>query len=889
MPVFFLLLFLLAAVSSVRATPVTLGPETSLPLPSSALYHSELGYQPDDGSVQNLNPPVFTWLYYESPALYVDRSFLGMRRFRLQLSPAPDFSTLTWDVACSNNFYNFLAPITNSDGSMYTGPNYWRVLYLSNTGTVISNSATFSFTLAANAKPWNRSMFADDNYLLNISSTHPHIFFWPTNRDAVSKFLQTSTWEYPGTYWTSVTNDAFTYINSTWWNNLQQFTNFSRWPQFANAFAEVAFTYQMTTNAAIAAADPGRMLEIYATNLLAGGYDKQDGYQAGDIPQYLAECYDWLYPIMTPQQRSNVLYFMECEAQDFVYQSWLYTGTSKVTNHIYTNMPMVGFGSEFREGESHSRNGQIGLALCLSGMGDSPTLRGLLPYFLNYYIAQFDPFQGDDGRLYNSVQNFQLSRQGGSLLLAAASLPDLQLANAPILTSLLKEFAYYQPVGYGGTSEIEPFCWGVQGIGPVNFASDLQYTRYYDIACLLQSGPAMRQYQRQKAFNVGGHATGEEVLFEVFSPYYWKPPVQTEWPDTYFLDIVRGWAISGSHPPSDYSSFTNGVGFIFQARPSAAGRLNATFTDGQVEMWAYGAHVTTGGSGNYEEHSMFQNNSLMVDGIGYNNPNPAVSDPWYARYTAFTNTRDYTWVSADLTKAFARTNWLSPGYQNVQANFYAQATNARPYISSVTRSVLFPHKRYFVLYDQMQTTQPAFFQWKWNVWRPTVTVNPTNCSFSYICTNGYNGSNVTVYVAHIVDPTQMTITNLSSGGNLLGTNPLNMAKINPITGENYNLPGVDYYYPDQYWPYWANTIWVQNKTAATSWHFMTVIFPVKWGQPAPTITRVDDNTVQVQQGTDNDTISFTPGTPTPTVSIDLNGPSLGPVVITPPQGVRVGP
>ncbi len=35
MPVFFLLMLLLAAVSSVRATPVTLGPETSLALPSS--------------------------------------------------------------------------------------------------------------------------------------------------------------------------------------------------------------------------------------------------------------------------------------------------------------------------------------------------------------------------------------------------------------------------------------------------------------------------------------------------------------------------------------------------------------------------------------------------------------------------------------------------------------------------------------------------------------------------------------------------------------------------------------------------------------------------------------------------------------------------------------
>jgi hypothetical protein len=396
----------------------------------------------------------------------------------------------------------------------------------------------------------------------------------------------------------------------------------------------------------------------------------------------------------------------------------------------------------------------------------------------------------------------------------------------------------------------------------------------------------MRQYNRGKNF---GGATREEPLIEAFVPYYFRPPIESDWTNTTWVDPVRGWAMSTSYPPSSWDSFTNGCGFIFQARPSAAGRMNGTYTDGQVEMWAYGAHVTTGGSGNYEEHTMFQNNALFVDGIGLNNMNPAVSDPWLARITAFTNATDYTYASADLTKAFARTNWYTSGYQNIETAFYSQATNARPYISAINRSVVFPHKKYLVIYDQMQTTQPAQFQWKWNVWGPTAVVNNNNCSFTYTCTNGYNRSNVTVYVAHIVKPTLMTMTNMTTGSQLFGNDPANIGKINPFTGENYNTKAMDVYYPDYYWPYWAHAIWVSNKTPATTWHFMTVVYPVRWGGAAPTITRIDDNTVRVQQGLNDDTISFDPSVTPAAVTLNLSGPSLVQTRLAAPSNLHTTP
>jgi hypothetical protein len=52
------------------------------------------------------------------------------------------------------------------------------------------------------------------------------------------------------------------------------------------------------------------------------------------------------------------------------------------------------------------------------------------------------------------------------------------------------------------------------------------------------------------------------------------------------------------------------------------------------------------------------------------------------------------------------------------------------------------------------------------------------------------------------------------------------------------------------------TFWVSNRTPATNWHYMTVIFPVKPGDSDPTITRIDDYTVAVTNGAEGDVISF---------------------------------
>jgi len=286
-------------------------------------------------------------------------------------------------------------------------------------------------------------------------------------------------------------------------------------------------------------------------------------------------------------------------------------------------------------------------------------------------------------------------------------------------------------------------------------------------------------------------------------------------------------------------------------------------------LWAYGASVSSGGAaGGYSKHPMFYN-GLMVNGIGVMNQIVPPTDPYYARFIAFTNLPSFTYVAADITKAFNRTNWPNGGgLGNVAYPFYGFPSNTVPYVSNIQRHVVFPHKKYLVLYDQMQTTQPATFQWLWHVFEPTASYNNANASFTYTATNNYMGSNVTVYVQHIVNPALMAFTNT------VGTN---LAKFNPFTGENYM--GKD----DDTGPFYSSTQWAYNKTPTNNWHFMTVIYPVKWGDTPPVITRIDDYTVKVQKSGTTDTISFAPGTYQPTASLQLQA---GPA---PPQNLRIGP
>lgn len=854
----------LAAALIVPASGATIriGPEAELTLPSSAQWKSIIGDSPADGSVQLFNPPLFKWIYQEVPS----RNDNSVRSFRFQLSTNKEFTTLIWNIVSSNNFYNFLPPITNQNGSVWLGSNYWRVIYMSPDATVnLATGAVHHFTLAPDAAPWNRAMLADNNYILNLGRQHPHIFFWQTNRDAVSTFVRTSRWPTVGLTWQNYSNAAFQTINQTWWND-DSFTNQNVYNRTFEV-AQVAFVYQMTTNATLLAADPMSMAERLALEWMRKGIDRRPAYNIGaSPPKHLALIYDWLYNEMTPTQRSNVLYALEKTAQFYLYDDyWWYNSVPAVRNRDYTNPLVNYFYSAAKIGSSHEREDcGAGLFLTLAGMGESAVLRELQSYFLNYAIGQSDPYWGDEGRGYSEQECFKVDRNFSAVMASMVLFQDAKLWQNPIFTEQSRFFAFWEPVNY--QSPLDP--WGDLGL---NTKSQMYHTRYFDEALISGNGALLQHYNRSYLVRAAG-PDNFPLLGEVFVPYYFSRPIEKSWPTNVYINQETGWAMSYTFQPNSWSCFANGVGFVFQARPAGSRIEHSSFTDGQIQLWAYGAQATVGGVGNYGKHPMYYN-GLFVDGIGVMNPQSPPSDPWYSRLIAFTNTSDFTYVAGDLTKAFNRTNYNAQGLGNATYPFYTYATNLRPYVVSVQRHVLFPHKKYLVIFDEMEASQAAQFQWKWNIWEPTASMDASNNGFTYTCTNMFGGSNVTIYVKHIVDPALMSMTNVVGA---------ELAKFNPFTGENY--AGVD----GDTQINWRSAVWAYNKTPSRKWHFMSVIFPAKWGQAAPTITRIDDYTVRVQQGPNDDTINVDTTMPTPSFTLDLTGPSLESSVerLQPPRNVR---
>ena len=259
----------------------------------------------------------------------------------------------------------------------------------------------------------------------------------------------------------------------------------------------------------------------------------------------------------------------------------------------------------------------------------------------------------------------------------------------------------------------------------------------------------------------------------------------------------------------------------------------------------------------------------QINGIGQTETEEQPMSPAVARITAFTNAPDYVYVAADGTEAYPHQPFLydygagANGPQGwLMGTFGGLNANAPlAYVSAVHRELLFEHRKYFVIYDTIQCTNGPVntFSWVYHVLENTVG-NLNAGSFQYssfvwgFSGNGIsgftpNGNQIQTYVFQNDDPKEVTSSDMA------GTN----VYVNPITGENYYAAAVwDQINGTGNTPS-AHTVWVNNTVPTNKFHFMTVIYPVPPGGVAPTFTRLDDDTVQVVDGTNADVIQFQSG------------------------------
>lgn len=859
-----------------KATSTTIGSETAITLPSSAKFRLFQGDFPADGETVTINPPLFKWIYMEDDPWHAGYPKQDLRNFIIQIT-TNGFNSPLYSITTSNNFYNFFDSITNADGSNYRGLVQWRIISLNSNLVVIATNATHNFIISPSAKQWPRQKYGDAVYLSSIGQ-HPHMFFNAGNRTAMAAFLKTN--QLPSFSWSQLTNEVYSTIQQSWWNNPATFTNLNP-ANYAQLVADVCLVYQMDPNSTLTNANPGFMTALLATNFIMHGQDRIDQNQNSEAGKTIPLCYDWTFADMNASQRAWCVTVLEYYAQFFIQEDWWYVGTAVSPDRNYNKANVLNYASAAKINSDHEQvDSGIGLYMTWAGMAESALLRDCQQYFLNYNIGGYEGFYGDQERGY-SEQTFRLLHQFSAVMLLSCF--DQSFTNMGNWTGKYpKFFCYMEPLNYAELQD----QFGDFGLKPINgLASTYMYhNKFWDVSYLIGDGHILQQYQRNKPIR-----SGSSDVFNLYGEayvnfYFTNAPVQSDWPDTYYFDALDGWCISYAYPPNNWNCFTNGVGFITTARPSGNNLGHDQFHDGTIDMFAYGAHVSFGGGGNnYQKHGMLDN-GLFVDGIGNSTPNGQFpTADIYANFPYFTNSSDFTFVTSDLSRTFNNTNltsWAGGGVLNLEHN-YNFSTNQRPDVVKVTRNILFPHKKYLVVYDTFQTLTNRTFQWKWSIAEPTAVVDVNNCKFDYTVTNFYNGSNVTVHIQHIVDPTTMTLTNIFGSNSLF---------INPWTGEDLSSS-----FSATDGARATNTIWVYNKIPTKNWHFMSVIYPVQWGQPDPTITRLDDNTVVVNDNQGNvDTNTFNPSfsgpftfkvslnsIPSPPTSLQVIRANVGKVILTP--------
>ena len=442
---------------------------------------------------------------------------------------------------------------------------------------------------------------------------------------------------------------------------------------------------------------------------------------------------------------------------------------------------------------------------------------------LNYLIGVTNGFGFDES--WNEGPGYGTSKMKwlmNATLYFDTALPGAELGKNPYYRAIGDFFARITPVGLPHSP------WG-NGSANQGYYRGGRLANFRRLAYLTGEGRFLRNYKES-----GGKLFGSmRPWIEYVLPHYYQEPQEALEEDNTHLFGIDGWVTSASYPPSSAQGFNEGVGIIFQAR-SRGGYSHSFNSDNSFQIHAYGRQVNHGGGGTtnkdaYAYHTM-SHNTLLVDGLGQAQPGGVMRRSTYARIVAFDRGDQYVYFAGDATGAYPRepgnyTRWglpLHPVYKQ----------RAVPHLSRFVRHVLFVRNRYFVVYDDLKASKPAAFTWLYHV----LPERPFSLD-AKAATVRYTVGDVPVTVSHIAHRDNLAV------DDRIGEDAL----VNPFTQEDYRRWRIGDLLC-------GHNLWVTNRTPATEFNFLTVIYPQKPGSAEPTIERIDDQTVRV----DGDMITFAP-------------------------------
>ena len=840
--------------SAALAATYTIDSNEAVPIPEHSRYLIFGSNRPNDGETVYFDPPRFCWTYDPDPSVSMLAS--PLRKFRFQISSNSSFTSLLVDIVTESNSYNFLAPLN-------IGQAWWRVAYLDYaTETVDEWSPERTFYISGSAVDWDRSDLASDTYLAS-KANHPRLMYKGSDLPAIRTWIAGNS--AAQTRQLFITNAADTAIAAAWWGNPT-----TEPETYWHSMRRVALAYLLTQdNKYLDNGDTIDTLVALAGLYVSTGHARTDDYD-GHAIRSLALSYDWLYNEMTPSQRASVVAALDHHA-DWLNNYFIFRSMYEVDgirgSNIYSYLranpsvalvpDQVSGGSTWKMGNSHTMDVfQDGLYAGFAAYEDSAHCRELLDLGMNFHIGR-TYWNGTEQGVHQglSYSGSAFTDIVNAAFVATTIFPEVELEKNPFLTGVTRWFNRMAPYGIKNT------FWGdvvynLNGFG----ASTARFSGTVGLMC--QDGVAWNRYDAEVDPDTYKKGNGKYAYLHLIEPWYNSPPTKTTETAMGAVYPAEGWAMAASAPPSTSAAF-DGVGFTFKASPRHH-QGHDNFHNLSFQLWAYGESLTRAGH-NKDNNTAYTLNTighygLLIDGLTQNQVFE-FSHGWddsFANIVAFEETDDYIYVSGDATMSYPHQTFPNARKFGLDIYFAGGGNRDASHLEKMRRHMIMMRDKYFVILDECEASVPSQFTWIYHVKDPNWTwTDVSKPEFMY------EVGDVDVYMKHIGNANDLDIDTW-----IEDEDDPNHLHINPITGETF---------PDSSWtpstsrlPPAPRKLWISNKNLATTHNFLTVIYPVDNGGPAPTITRINDLTVQVSDGVTTDIITFDPTQASgATVYIDL--------------------
>ena len=820
---------LISTVTVCAAQPVRFGPETLLPDDPRTHFSRAVNFAPGDGEICTLNPPRFRWQYH--PTMPGEG---GDYLFTFQAATDKQCTQKVLEVETEFNFYNTIGPFKG------TGPFYWRIGYRErdSEGPPTHWSAIRSFTLAPNAEVWDRSALAHPDF---AGKGHPRILFEKATLPRLRQLVETD--EESRIIFARMLRDADRVLGSNWWDRIPESDRepaVERYLTMARNLALVAFCRRVSADDKYAGVrERAVRMACYpkggrASPEGAGGESNEDSTQ---ITEFLGLLYDWLYEDLSEAERRDFVRSLDWRIDHFV-------------NHFAWRRPkgnklVVRGGSLSTMGASHSFEGFFDtFCASVAAYEDSPHARECFHLGVNYMIGVGSSHGFDEG--WNEGPGYGNSKwawQVNATSYLDSVFPEYNIGKNPWLRRLGEFFRAQTPVG------LKHAPWG-HGSNRRSYYESGHVRSYRKLAFLTGDGRFLANFSQYGSVNGQLARPWIECALPLWRN---RPePVVDEAPVRLFP--LAGWVTALSGPPSDPDTYNQGVGMIFACRPRG-GYGHAFCCDNSFHLFGYGQDLShAAGTSDYEPHAYhtMSHNTILVDGLGQAQPRGLQKISYYGRIMAFGNWDDeYVYWCGDATLSYPRERFRPREWWGGLLDVYEKRDLS--YLTRVHRHVLFLHKKYFVILDDLSAERPAQWSWLYHVLQAeTMDLDETTGSFSYMV------GNVQVRVAHLLGAGQLDVQNLQGKDGFR----------NPITGEDYtNDRGRS---SGERGLIAQHNLWITTREKHTNWRFLTVLYPIPPGGQSPTIDRLDQLTIRVSAGHEEDIISFDGKTKHPAnVVVDL--------------------